>query len=164
MPAYTSGTPTEGGVVILKPGIYLALVTEAKDDKSKNNNPMIDLTLALYKFDKTNKKAIKTGAKAWDSLVFTEKAFWKIDQFRAATGETFEAGVEVEITSQWCMSRRGWVRVGNETIEQGKHAGKEKNVIEQWLFDYNPLEDEANQPSTPTTPDKNETAPDDIPF
>lgn len=164
MPVYKSGTPSEGGIVILTPGIYLALVTEAKQGRSGSGNDKIDLTCVFYKWDAKNNKAIKTGAKAWETLVFTEKAFWKIDQFRAATGDTgFEAGQDIEITPGWCMNRRGWVRVGNETIEEGKHAGKEKNTIETWLLDYDPREQQP--PASPSgAPANADVAPDDIPF
>jgi hypothetical protein len=69
-----------------------------------------------------------SGATFFDHLVFTESAFWKIDAFRAATGETVTPEQEVEIRADDLIGRTGRARL---TVEE--FNGRKRNKIAAWL-------------------------------
>jgi hypothetical protein len=45
--------------------------------------------------------------RVFDHLVFTEKSSWKIDDFRAATGEKLVEGQRVTLEAEDCVDRKG---------------------------------------------------------
>ena len=87
MPSYTASTPTERPDFV-EPGDYEVEVIDAIETISKSGHEMIELKL------KTS-----AGSYLYDFLVFIPTAFWKIDAFRAATGEEVTPDEDVEITA-----------------------------------------------------------------
>jgi membrane protein implicated in regulation of membrane protease activity len=73
---------------------------------------------------------LKTGAGSllFDFLVFTPAAFWKIDAFRAATGETVTPDLDVDLTPDDLIGRTGDVRVSVE-----EYNGRKRNKVAAWL-------------------------------
>jgi len=87
MPKYTSqGNQEVKEYVLLEKGEHTLEIVDAVEKMSSNGNEMIKLTLE------------KNGSKVYDNLVFTPKAFFKIDQLREAMGEAVNKGEEKDIT------------------------------------------------------------------
>ena len=116
MPSYTASTPTERPDHV-EPGDYPVEVIDANETVSKTGHEMIELKL------KTS-----AGSYLYDFLVFIPNAFWKIDSFRAATGEAVTPGQDVEITADDLIGRTGTVRL---IVEEYK--GKKRNKVAAWL-------------------------------
>ena len=116
MPSYTASTPTERPDFV-DPGDYPVEVIDASETVSKTGHEMIELKL------KTS-----AGSYLYDFLVFIPNAYWKIDSFRAATGEVVTPDDEVEITADDLIGRTGSVRL---IVEEYK--GKKRNKVAAWL-------------------------------
>ena len=116
MPTYHSSTPSARPDHVLA-GDYLVEVIDATETVSKSGHEMIELNL-------------RTGAGSYlyDFLVFTPSAFWKIDAFRAATGEIVSADESVEITADDLIGRRGRARLSVEEFN-----GRKRNKVAAWL-------------------------------
>jgi hypothetical protein len=99
MPSYTASTPTERPDFV-DPGDYPVEVIDANETVSKTGHEMIELKL------KTS-----AGSYLYDFLVFIPNAYWKIDSFRAATGEVVRPEDEVEIMADDLIGRTGTVRL-----------------------------------------------------
>ena len=101
----------------LAAGDYYVEVIDAIETVSKNGHDMIELKL-------------KTGAGSllFDFLVFTPAAFWKIDSFRAATGETVTPDEDVDLNADDLIGRTGNVRVSVE-----EYNGRKRNKVVAWL-------------------------------
>jgi hypothetical protein len=116
MPSYTSSTPQERPDHV-EPGDYEVEVIDAIETISKGGHEMIELKL------KTS-----AGSILYDFLVFIPTAFWKIDAFRAATGEVVEPDQDVEITADHVIGRTGIARL---TVEE--YNGKKRNKVVAWI-------------------------------
>ena len=116
MPSYTASTPTERPDHV-EPGDYPVEVIDANETVSKTGHEMIELKL------KTS-----AGSYLYDFLVFIPNAFWKIDSFRAATGETVSPEEDVEITADDLIGRTGKARL---TVEE--YNGKKRNKVVAWI-------------------------------
>ena len=116
MPSYTSSTPQERPDHV-EPGDYEVEVVDAIETISKGGHEMIELKL------KTS-----AGSYLYDFLVFIPTAFWKIDAFRAATGETVTPDQDVEITADHVIGRTGTARL---TVEE--YNGKKRNKVAAWI-------------------------------
>jgi len=116
MPSYNASTPTERPDHV-EPGDYQVEVTDAIETVSKTGHEMIELKL------KTS-----VGSYLYDFLVFIPSAFWKIDSFRAATGEEVSPEEDVEIIADDLIGRTGKVRL---TVEE--YNGKKRNKVAAWL-------------------------------
>ena len=116
MPSYTASTPTERPDHV-EPGDYPVEVIDANETVSKTGHEMIELKL------KTS-----AGSYLYDFLVFIPNAYWKIDSFRAATGEAVTPEDEVEIIADDLIGRTGTVRL---IVEEYK--GKKRNKVAAWL-------------------------------
>jgi hypothetical protein len=68
------------------------------------------------------------GSYLYDFLVFIPNAFWKIDSFRAATGEVVSPEEDVEITADDLIGRTGKARLSVE-----EYNGKKRNKVAAWL-------------------------------
>jgi hypothetical protein len=118
MPRYQPGKVLDG-FVILEPGEYDFEVVEAhnKSGKKPPHNDQIELRLksqdAIY----------------FDYLVFTDKSFWKVNQFRKAIGQEIEEGEdEIDFNAEDCLGATGRVMLTVDTYE-----GKRKNKVVEYL-------------------------------
>ncbi len=145
MPSYNASTPTERPDFV-EPGDYQVEVTDAIETISKGGHEMIELKL------KTS-----AGSYLYDFLVFIPNAFWKIDSFRAATGEDVTPEEDVEITADDVIGRTGTARL---VVEE--YNGKKRNKVAAWLTakpGKTPAPKAAAKPATQATEQD-----DDIPF
>jgi hypothetical protein len=117
MPSYTASTPSERPDFV-EPGDYQVEVIDAIETISKGGHEMIELKL------KTS-----VGSYLYDFLVFIPAAFWKIDSFRAATGEVVEPDEDVEITADHVIGRTGTARLAVE-----EYNGKKRNKVAAWII------------------------------
>ena len=81
------------------------------------------------------------GSYLYDFLVFIASAFWKIDAFRAATGENVTPDEEVEITADDLVGRTGHARLALE-----EYNGKKRNKVAAWLTTNPNKEGKSNEP------------------
>jgi hypothetical protein len=116
MPSYTASTPTERPDFV-DPGDYQVEVIDAIETVSKTGHDMIELKLRT-----------SAGSYLYDFLVFIPTAFWKIDAFRAATGEEVKPEEDVEITADHVIGRTGTARL---TVEE--YNGKKRNKVAAWI-------------------------------
>lgn len=117
MPSYKSSEPSIRPDFV-EAGDYTVEVLNAEESVSKQGNEMIELKL----------KAEPSGVIFFDNLVFTENAFWKIDAFRAATGEAVVPDEDVEITADDLIGRRGRAR-----LIVDEFGGRKRNKVVAWL-------------------------------
>ena len=117
MPTYTQGLD-----ITLPEGIYEFVVADANDKRSQGGNDMIELQLIIKGPDGQE-------SKVYDNLVFTPKAFWKIDMFRVCTGDKVVKGQSVEFDATDCLDRTGKCYVIVD-----KYEGRERNKVSQPVF------------------------------
>jgi len=117
MPSYRSSEPTARPDFV-DPGEYTVEVINAEETVSQKGSDMIELKLRIQ----------PSGATMFDHLVFMEAAFWKIDAFRASTGESVTPDEEVEIQADDLIGRTGRARL---TVEE--FNGRKRNKIAAWL-------------------------------
>jgi len=118
MPSYKAAEPTARPDFV-EPGDYTVEVLNAEESVSKQGNELIELKL----------KVEPSGAILYDNLVFTANAFWKIDAFRASTGETVTPDEDVEIIADDLIGRTGRARL---VVEE--YNGRKRNKIAAWLM------------------------------
>ncbi len=148
MPSYTASTPTERPDFV-DPGDYQVEVIDAIETVSKTGHEMIELKL------KTS-----AGSYLYDFLVFIPNAFWKIDSFRAATGEEVMPEDDVEITADDLIGRTGTTRL---IVEE--YNGKKRNKVAAWLTQRTGSKPAATPAATPPTkPQPQSDEDDNIPF
>ncbi|MFN6016871.1 MAG: hypothetical protein ACK49N_04775 [Verrucomicrobiota bacterium] len=116
MPSYTSSTPTQRPEFV-DAGDYQVEVIGAIETISKSKHEMIELKLRTSE-----------GSYLYDFLVFIPNAFWKIDAFRASTGEEVLPEQDVELTADDLIGRTGTVRLSLE-----EYNGKKRNKVVAWL-------------------------------
>jgi hypothetical protein len=152
MPEYvTQSTGTE----ILPDGSEWPFVVEdAREKESQAGNPMIELQLRL--FNGSNK-----GPLIYDNLVFVEKAYWKLDHFRQATGEKLIPGQKVVFNADDCIDRSGRL-----VVMIDNYGGRARNKVDHYVL---PNESSSGlsqvTPTKPLAVPKNELGePLDIPF
>ena len=129
MPSYKASTPTERPDHV-EPGDYEVEVVDAVETTSKNGHEMIELKL------KTSE-----GSYLYDFLVFIASAFWKIDAFRAATGEEVTPDEDVELTADDLVGRTGYARLSVE-----EYNGRKRNKVAAWLTGNANKEGSPNEP------------------
>jgi hypothetical protein len=145
MPTYNASTPTERPDHV-EPGDHPVEVIDAVESLSRSGHEMIELKLRT-----------SAGSYLYDFLVFIPSAFWKIDSFRAATGEAVTPEDDVEIVADDLIGRTGTARL---IVEE--YNGKKRNKVAAWL-----AAKAGRMPAMPTA--KPATQPksiedDDIPF
>lgn len=129
MPSYKASTPTERPDHV-EPGDYEVEILDALETTSRNGHEMIELKLRTSE-----------GSYLYDFLVFIPSAFWKIDAFRAATGEEVTPDEDVEITADDLIGRSGIARL---TLEE--YNGRKRNKVAAWLAGNVTTEASENQP------------------
>lgn len=148
MPTYKQNS----GADLLEKGVYPFYVRNAKENTSTNGNEKIELTLQ-----------VNGTFTVFDNLVFTENAFWKIDQFRIATGEALgKPGSDMSLEADDCVQRRGEVSIGIDEFPKG--SGRQRNVVLEYI---NPSLNGPVAPKSATAPSVPKGAPadpNDIPF
>jgi hypothetical protein len=118
MPTYKSSEPTSRPDFVAA-GDYTVEILNAEESVSKQGNDMIELKLRVE----------PAGSILFDSLVFTPNAFWKIDAFRAATGEKVVPDEEVSIECDDLIGRTGRARL---VVEE--YNGRKRNKVAAWLL------------------------------
>jgi hypothetical protein len=129
MPSYKASTPTERPDHV-EPGDYEVEIVDAVETTSKNGHEMIELKL------KTSE-----GSYLYDFLVFIPSAFWKIDAFRAATGEAVTPDEDVELTSDDLVGRTGHARLSVE-----EYNGRKRNKVAAWLTGNDTKKEDSHDP------------------
>lgn len=129
MPSYKASTPTERPDHV-EPGDYEVEIIDALETTSRNGHEMIELKLRTSE-----------GSYLYDFLVFIPSAFWKIDAFRAATGEEVTPDEDVEITADDLIGRSGIARLSLE-----EYNGRKRNKVAAWLAGNVNTEASENQP------------------
>jgi len=116
MPDYEAGLePTP-----LPEGAYQFTVLDANEKRSQGGNTMIELQLLV-------KGPNGDELRVYDHLVFVKNMSWKIDHFRAATGETVVAG-PASLEALDCIDRTGRALLTTE-----KFQGREQNKIADYI-------------------------------
>lgn len=118
MPTYTTGVTSE---LLPEDSEWPFEVEKAMDKDSANKNEMIELQLRVF-------NGSKKGPLIFDTLVFVEAAFWKIDAFRRATGEKFKEGQQMSFSADDCVGRKGRLVVTVDSY-QGKSRNKVKFYV-----------------------------------
>lgn len=116
MPSYTSATPQDRPDFV-EPGDYEVEVVDAIETMSKGGHEMIELKLKTI-----------AGSYLYDFLVFIPTAFWKIDAFRAASGEQVDPDQDVEITPDHVVGRTATARLIVEEFN-----GRKRNKVAAWI-------------------------------
>lgn len=114
MPTYTYNNRTSA----LEPGEYSAEVINASLETSKKGNEMIVLTVL-----------VNGTTEVTDYLVFSQKTFWKIDEFLTATGLAPALGQEIDVTPRLCMGAMARVKIIHEEGSDGRMYPR----IDGWL-------------------------------
>jgi hypothetical protein len=149
MPKYTVG-PKEQDVP--PEGDYDFIVDDATEKESRQANAMIELQLVI--------EHNGSRTRVFDYLVFTPRAFWKIDHFLSATGEKLVEGQEFTLEAEDCIGRKGRCH-----LIVDNYQGEARNKVDDYLWPV-------TSPAKPATLSKvqpkinyNELGePDDIPF
>jgi len=128
MPEYTTGVQQ-----VAPEGDYDFVVDDAGEKESSKGNPMIELQL-LVDYNGSQIRVL-------DQLVFVERAFWKIDAFRVATGEKLVEGQKVSFEAEDCIDRRGRCHLFVDTYEN-----RTRNKVDGYLP---PGEGPKNVPAKP---------------
>jgi Protein of unknown function (DUF669) len=114
---YVPNTPGVG--TAFPDGEYQFEVTNAEEKTSNTSgNDMIELTLK-----------IKDGPTVYDYLVNVEESLWKLDNFRASTGEEVKPGVPVDINPEDFIGPSGTCLLYTDTYQ-----GKKKNKVADYVF------------------------------
>lgn len=151
MPTYKQNQAAD----LLPEGIYPFYVKNAKENTSTTGNEKIELTLQ-----------VNGTFTVWDNLTFAENSYWKIDQFRIATGEKLgKPGSESSLEADDCIQRRGQVSIGSD--EFPKNSGRIRNIVLEYINPATSAPANSGNSATPapvTITRASRPDPDDIPF
>jgi hypothetical protein len=135
MPTYEQNASTE----IFPDGVYNFRVVDAVEKESeKTHNPYLELQIDFLNDDFTTK------VRVIERLVFTPKAYGRIDDFRRATGEKVVGGGKVSFEAEDCIDRRGRAQ-----LKTTSYNGKSRNEIDFYLM---PGEGEQNAQTSAPAP------------
>jgi hypothetical protein len=123
-------------------------ITNAQEKESQAGNQLIELCLRIL-------NGAGKGQLVYDNLTFTEKAYFRIDQFRVATGDKLVPGQEAILEAEDCIGRHGRV-----VLKIDNYQGRARNKVDFYVTD------QVRSTKTATTPvGKNELGePGDVPF
>ncbi len=109
--------------VRLKPGRnYWWKVEDAEDLYSKSGDPQIKLILRVGDRD--------GAVKMFESLTFSENAFFRVEQFVKSAGVSPKKGVSFEFSAADCIGLKGVCTVRDE---ESKTNGKTYSRIDKWM-------------------------------
>ena len=147
MPSYRAGS---GAPSYVEAGEYSFEVVEAIEKESSNRHPMIALVLEVAQ-----------GTQVYDYLVFAPKArcIQKIDDFRAAIGQSVVEGEEYDLEASDCLGAEGKVRL----ILGATDKGAPRNEVAVYLPKGRRTKTTAPVPKSVANKDL-EQEPEDIPF
>jgi hypothetical protein len=120
MPSYKQAAVSEPAKP-WAPGEYEIEVINAEEKLSKAGNDMIVLKCKVIKDGE------QAGSTLTEHLVFTPKAFFKVDQVRAAIGETVIPDEEIDIEAEDFIGKRGRV------VLKIREDDDRWNEIERWI-------------------------------
>jgi len=106
---------------LLDAGDYEIEVKSVEFGFSQAGNEKADLQLNVLAHD---------GKIIYDTLTFTERAFWRIDQALKSLGIAQAKGDAFEISEELLVGKRGWVSL---VIEEWNE--KKRNKVGEWLAD-----------------------------
>jgi len=106
---------------LLDAGDYAIEVKSVEFGFSQAGNEKADLQLNVLAHD---------GKIIYDTLTFTERAFWRIDQALKSLGIAQAKGDAFEISEELLVGKRGWVSL---VIEEWNE--KKRNKVGEWLAD-----------------------------
>lgn len=116
---YKAGNPTASSYTV-PDGEYTVRVEDAMEKTSNSGNDMIQLQLRIIRHDKTEGPAMK------DWLVFSEKAFWKVDQFLIAAGKHPGEGEEVSVDADELIGVEVRASLVQEKTDKGTNMRVER--------------------------------------
>jgi hypothetical protein len=122
MPSFKAVKPSEPRQSIVKPGKYKLEIMSASDSVSKAGNEVIELKLEA---------AMPDGSKGpiiYENLVFSEKVFWKIQEFLTSIGNKIEEGQDVEVDSEDLIGR-----TCEAVLFVEEYNGNERMKVKRWL-------------------------------
>lgn len=123
MPKYTQGQGS-ARPDYMPEGKYEFAVIGASDKVSGNGNEMIELKCEVIGPEVEEGQ----GAIFFENLVFTDSAFFKIDQFLSSTGDAVEEGEEVDVEAADQIGKSGVCSLIVET-----YKGKQRNKVAKFL-------------------------------
>jgi len=109
----------------LEPGDYKFVVVDFEFGTSQAGNEVLKLTLET-----------DAGKRFFDTLVFTDKAFWKIDTFLTAIGKAPKVGLTFVFDAQFAQSLIGC----NGTATLGIRTGNDSKKYNEVKCYRDPLE------------------------
>ena len=83
---------------------------------------MIELQLDVFNSDFTEKVRVV------DRLVFTPNVYFKIDQFRKASGEKIRQNQKASFEAEYCIDRQGKVQ-----LKTTSYNGKMRNEVDYYI-------------------------------
>ena len=122
MASYTQAAPTASRPDLVPNGEYKARVSGAEEKLTGKGDTMIELKLDIEMPDGSK------GPMVYDNLIFTQACGWKIDQFRAAIGETVTPGEEIDVNADDLIDAHLVVKLTSET-----YNGKKKNRVAAYI-------------------------------
>jgi hypothetical protein len=104
---------------LLEEGAYEVEVKSVEFGYSQAGNEKADLQLNVLSHD---------GKTIYDSLTFTEKAFWRIDQALKSLGIATAKGESLDVSESLLVGKKGWV---NLVVEEWND--RKRNKVGDWL-------------------------------
>jgi len=123
MPTYTSAAQQE--TYFVEPGKYKVEILSAENAISSKGNDMIKARCRILLEDGA------PGPTVTEYLVFTEKAAFKIDEFRKAMGQTVTPGESVTLEPEDIIGKILTAEIGEEP--GSKNPDARFNTVDRWI-------------------------------
>lgn len=117
----------------IEPGVYTLRCDKAQEKVFASGNEGFKLECAIL-----DPATGEDAATTFENLVFTEKAFWKVDEALAAFGHSVVEGQEVEVTPDMLEGRKARAKI---VMEASPTNGKLYPRVETWLRAETPTEE-----------------------
>jgi hypothetical protein len=103
---------------ILPDGFYWFRIKNAKENTSTKGNNKIELEIEIQ----------GSPTIVYENLTFSEKSFWRIDEFRTATGEKLASSGEVTFNAEDCIARTGCCELFTDEFD-----GRRRNKVTRFM-------------------------------